>query len=105
MLSYILVGELPLSIIKMKTEGVNVTLSGNSGFTLPLNVGELGDIEQLNLSRCSLTGLCGDDLFVKCTGGEPVHHPLCDCFDLALCRPDSSWNLRFEGAEGAYSLK
>ena len=87
MLSYIRVGELTLSIIKMKTEGVNVTLSGNSGFTLPLNMGELGDIEQLDLSRCSLTGLCGDDLFVKCTGGEPVHHPLCDAILTWLCAP------------------
>jgi hypothetical protein len=61
-LSYILVGELPLSIIKMKTKGVNVYLNGNTGFTLPLNMGELGNIETLDLSNCSLTGLCGDDI-------------------------------------------
>ena len=50
-------GELPLEIIRMKAKGVAVNLSGNNGFTLPSNVGELGDdITMLNLSDCSLTG-------------------------------------------------
>ena len=42
----------------MKAKGVEVYLSGNEpGFTLPSNIGELGDdITQLNLYRCSLTG-------------------------------------------------
>ena len=31
-------------------------LSGNNGFTLPANIGELGDITDLNLADCSLTG-------------------------------------------------
>ena len=52
----ILLGELPTSIIKMKTDGVDIKLSGNIGFTLPLNMGELANIERLNLSYCSLTG-------------------------------------------------
>ena len=42
----------------MKAKGVEVYLSGNEpGFTLPPNIGELGDdITVLNLSYCSLTG-------------------------------------------------
>ena len=42
----------------MKAKGVEVDLSGNKpGFTLPSNIGELGDdITQLDLSNCSLTG-------------------------------------------------
>jgi len=42
----------------MKAKGAHVYLSGNEpGFTLPSNIGELGDdITQLNLSGCSLTG-------------------------------------------------
>ena len=50
------VGELPLSIIKMKTRGVSVSLNGNIGFTLPDNMNDLGDVEKLDLSNCSLTG-------------------------------------------------
>ena len=51
-------GELPLEIIRMKAKGVTVKLAGNTGFTLPSNIGELGDdITQLDLSNCSLTGL------------------------------------------------
>lgn len=49
-------GELPLSIIKMKAQGCNVLLSGNTGFTLPTNTRDLGDITTLDLSRCSLLG-------------------------------------------------
>ena len=50
-------GELPLEIIRMKTKGVAVYLRLNTGFTLPSNIGELGDgITNLNLSDCSLTG-------------------------------------------------
>ena len=41
----------------MKTQGVKVTLSGNTGFTLPTNMNELGDIQRLDLSNCSLIGL------------------------------------------------
>jgi hypothetical protein len=52
----ILLGELPTSIIKMKTDGVDIVLSGNIGFTLPLNMGELANIESLVLDDCSLTG-------------------------------------------------
>ena len=41
----------------MKAKGVTVKLAGNTGFTLPSNIGELGDdITELNLSVCSLTG-------------------------------------------------
>ena len=42
----------------MKAKGCNVSLSGNEpGFTLPSNIGELGDdITELNLSECSLRG-------------------------------------------------
>ena len=50
-------GELPLEIIRMKANGVFVGLDGNMGFTLPSNIGELGDdITKLYLSNCSLTG-------------------------------------------------
>jgi hypothetical protein len=52
----ILSGELPISIIKMKTNGVEIMLSKNIGFTLPLDMGELTNIERLDLSNCSLTG-------------------------------------------------
>ena len=42
----------------MKANGIDVALSGNKGFTLPSNIGELGDdITKLDLSDCSLTGL------------------------------------------------
>ena len=51
-------GELPLEVIRMKAKGVRVPLSGNTpGFTLPTNIGELGDdITTLDLSYCSLIG-------------------------------------------------
>ena len=56
-------GELPLAIIRMKAEGIipgglfDCGLRGNKGFTLPANIGELGDdITKLDLSHCSLTG-------------------------------------------------
>ena len=51
--------ELPLEIIRMKAKGIipELGLSNNKGFTLPANIGELGDdITELDLSRCSLTG-------------------------------------------------
>ena len=43
----------------MKAKGCSVDLSGNEpGFTLPSNIGELGDdIVELDLSRCSLQGI------------------------------------------------
>ena len=41
----------------MKAKGCDVRLRGNKGFTLPTNIGELGDdITELNLSYCSLQG-------------------------------------------------
>ena len=43
----------------MKAKGIipQLGLDGNEGFTLPLNIGELGDdITKLDLSYCSLTG-------------------------------------------------
>ena len=51
-------GELPLSVIRMKAKGCDVNLDGNDpGFTLPSNIGELGDdITKLDLSDCSLQG-------------------------------------------------
>ena len=54
-------GVLPLEIIRMKAKGCDVSLSyNNPGFTLPSNIGELGDdIVKLDLSRCSLQGTCG----------------------------------------------
>ena len=53
-------GELPLELIRMEAKGCTVKLSGNKpGFTLPSNIGELGDdITELNLSHCSLHGVC-----------------------------------------------
>ena len=50
-------GELPLELIRMKAKGCEVFLFGNKGFTLPSNIGELGDdITELDLSECSLRG-------------------------------------------------
>ena len=59
-------GELPVEIIRLKAKGViphddaygvGCGLGGNKGFTLPSNIGELGDdITELNLRNCSLTG-------------------------------------------------
>ena len=51
-------GVLPLWIIRMKAKGCDVSLGGNEpGFTLPSNIGELGDdIVKLDLSGCSLQG-------------------------------------------------
>ena len=56
-------GELPLEIIRMKAKGVipggqfGCGLRSNKGFTLPSNIGELGDgITKLDLSYCSLIG-------------------------------------------------
>ena len=41
----------------MKAKGCEITLSDNKGFTLPSNIGELGDdITELNLYNCSLQG-------------------------------------------------
>ena len=41
----------------MKAKGREVKLSFNKGFTLPSNIGELGDdITELDLSHCSLQG-------------------------------------------------
>ena len=51
-------GELPLELIRMKAKGCTVGLYDNEpGFTLPSNIGELGDdITLLDLSSCSLHG-------------------------------------------------
>jgi hypothetical protein len=54
--SFFFAGELPISIIKMKTQGVAVSLSGNTGLTLPTSIGQLGEIDALDLEDCSLTG-------------------------------------------------
>ena len=43
----------------MKAKGCKVDLSNNEGFTLPSNIGELGDdITELDLSKWSLQGSC-----------------------------------------------
>ena len=55
-MSFFFIGELPLSVIKMKTQGVKVFLFNNTVFTLPNNIGDLGDITKLDLSECLLTG-------------------------------------------------
>ncbi len=51
-------GELPLELIRMKAKGCEVKLNNNEpGFTLPSNIGELGDdITELDLRNCSLHG-------------------------------------------------
>ena len=52
-------GELPLEIIRMKAKGIILEygLYNNKGFTLPSNIGLLGDdITELDLCNCSLTG-------------------------------------------------
>ena len=61
-------GELPLELIRMKAKGCKVYLSGNNpGFTLPSNIGELGDdITELNLYNCSLQGaLCSTSAYTE----------------------------------------
>ena len=41
----------------MKAKGCDIQLGGNTGFTLPSTIGELGgDITKLDLSQCSLQG-------------------------------------------------
>ena len=52
-------GELPLEIIRMKLSSCNINLRHNEpGFTLPSNIGELGDdIVNLDLRQCSLQGI------------------------------------------------
>lgn len=47
-------GELPLSIINKRSQNVKVDLSGNSGFSLPENIGAMGHITELDLSGYSL---------------------------------------------------
>ena len=50
-------GELPLALIRIKAKGCKVSLHGNTGFTLPSNIGELGDdVTKLDLSDCLLQG-------------------------------------------------
>ena len=52
-------GVLPLGIIRMKAKGCDLSLGGNEGFTLPSNIGELGDdVVELDLSGCFLRGQC-----------------------------------------------
>ena len=60
-------GELPLELIRMKAKGCDVYLNGNKGFTLPSNIGELGDdITELNLYNCSLQGaLCSTSAYTE----------------------------------------
>ena len=50
---------LPLEIIRLKAKGCDVKLYANTpGFTLPSNIGELGDdIVNLDLSGSSLRGI------------------------------------------------
>jgi len=56
--SFACAGELPLEVIRMKANGVKIQVHAIApGFTLPTNIGELGDdITTLDLSNCSLTG-------------------------------------------------
>ena len=74
-------GELPLEVIKLRVKlgyeededgdiDWKVKLSGNKpGFTLPSNIGELGDdITSLDLSECSLHGAWVD---------VPTHQAMC----------------------------
>ena len=51
----------------MKAKGCDVKLSNNTGFTLPSNIGELGDdITELNLHDCSLQGaLCSTSAYTE----------------------------------------
>ena len=61
-------GELPLWLIRMKAKGCSVSLHNNEpGFTLPSNIGELGDdIALLDLRSCSLQGaLCSISAYTE----------------------------------------
>jgi hypothetical protein len=51
-----LCGDIPVEIIRAISDGLKVSLHDNSGFTLPEDLGELSDIEEINLYDCSLTG-------------------------------------------------
>ena len=49
---------LPLEIIRMKAKGCDIDLSNNPGFTLPSDIGQVGnEITELNLRKCSLQGI------------------------------------------------
>ncbi len=73
--SFILLGELPISIIKMRANGVSISLAGNIGFTLPSDMGELANIRRLDLSNCSLTGIYSYTSTRRIVSGEPVLDP------------------------------
>ena len=66
---------MPPELIRMKARGRRVSLSDNAGFTLPDNIGELGDdITELDLSNRSLNGEDDDQIvssqriFSTCNG-------------------------------------
>ena len=44
-----------------------VTISDNTGFTLPFNMSDLGDVTKLCLRNCSLTGVLHLDLIINFT--------------------------------------
>ena len=91
-------GELPVEIIRLKAKGViphgdeygvGCGLARNKGFTLPSNIGELGDdITELNLGRCSLTGSLStrtERSFFATKIGIVIAQALCRrCFPLRL---------------------
>lgn len=52
----VLEGELLLECINMKLSGISVELDNNAGFTLPDTLGDLQEVDLLNLSCCSLIG-------------------------------------------------
>ena len=73
----------------MKAKGCDVKLYGNKpGFTLPSNIGELGDdIVKLNLSACSLQGIT---CRVAPTQHDGSQSEISHTFPVpAMCRRDS----------------
>ena len=89
----------------MKAKGCKVYLSGNTpGFTLPSNIGELGDdIVKLNLSQCSLQGItCRVAPTLRDRSESEISHtfPV-----LAICRRYSRVDREPDEPAGALALR
>ena len=95
-------GELPLELIRMKAKGCEVQLSNNDpGFTLPSNIGELGDdTTELDLSDCSLQGPCITSHTQTLTSAHAGTIP--ECIDNLTNL--QSLDLRYNQLQGAFCV-
>ena len=86
-------GELPLELIQMKAKGCWVALNGNSGFTLPSNIGELSDdITALDLSGCSLQGAS-----CSITSTQKLTSPRAGAIPASIGNLTNLWRLELQG--------